>query len=215
MDVNPAGYLARRVSKALGWVNASVPVLGSAQIPGGTIAPLTTFGAEHDALWARTREGIGVSIDRTADYMTWRLQKRPGSEAYRMAALHVNGTLAGEIAWCVENKHGGRIGYVMELLHDPARSAHGTALMRHALRMMARDGVEVVLAWNDASAFNARAHRAAGFLPLPARLQPIELHWGVVALGSDAQSDTLANTLAARIYNRDAWYISYLDSDTV
>lgn len=201
------GYLARRFSRKLKWMDLPIPVLGNSDVVNGVISPVSEFGSSHDELWSRIRADIGVSVDRTSEYMTWRLFGRPNSDCYRIAALHVNGVLEGEIAWTVAEKHGGSIGYIMELLHNPIKPEYGTALMRHALRAMASEGAEIVLAWNDSGSFNASAHRAAGFMTFPAKLQPIELHWGVVALGSDAE--------ATRIYDRSEWYISYLDSDTV
>ena len=78
--------------------------------------------------------------------------------------------------------------------------------LRGALERMATDRADAVLAWSFGHSPNAKAYRQAGFVPLPERLRPIELHVGVRPL-----DDSLAGVLS----ERQNWYISYCDSDTV
>ena len=94
----------------------------------------------------------------------------------------------------------------MELLHDPARPADGRALLATAVRAMAAEGADAVLAWSLDHAPNHGVYRRAGFLPMPERLRPIQLNFGVRAL------DPALAPLAADVRS---WYLSYADSDTV
>ena len=94
----------------------------------------------------------------------------------------------------------------VELLHEPGDDATGIALLRAALRAMASDGADAVLGWSFRHSPNYEAYAEAGFLPLPERLRPIELHFGVRPLNE---------SLGPMLRDRSHWYISYCDSDTV
>jgi hypothetical protein len=71
---------------------------------------------------------------------------------------------------------------------------------------MAADGADMALAWCFSHSPNARAYAKVGFVPLPERLRPIELHVGVRVL-----DESLFDVLT----NQENWYLSYCDSDTV
>jgi hypothetical protein len=70
---------------------------------------------------------------------------------------------------------------------------------------LADGGADALLAWCLPSSPNFSAYLRASFLPLPQRLRPVELHFGVRAFGPNVE---------AIVANRSRWYISYLDSDT-
>jgi hypothetical protein len=94
---------------------------------------------------------------------------------------------------------------VVDVIHRADASREATILLRRALREMTSGGADVALAWNLDSSPNHAAFRAAGFRHLPERLRPIELHFGARPLGS----------AELPLGNRDNWYLSYCDSDTV
>lgn len=204
------GYFLSRAPKVggvLGKVDLPLPRPRKPRLaPGEALEPVTTFGPEFDALWEAfaSAGGVGVAVHRDAAYLSWRTA-RPG-EGYRTVALRRQGALEGFVTFCVRGKHGGRIGYVMELLHRPGNPAAGKALLAHAVREMADDGADAILAWSLDHAPNRAAYRAAGFLPLPEKLRPIRIYFGVKPL-DEADQPLLAD--------RSRWYVSYLDSDTV
>ena len=145
-----------------------------------------------------------VAVDRNADYLRWRLSK-PG-ESYECLGVFEGAELVGFCAHTTVDKHGGRVGYVVELLYEPSRHRVGAALLAESLRIMAADNADVVLAWCFSHSPNARAYAKVGFVPLPERLRPIELHVGVRVL-----DESLADVLT----DQGNWYLSYCDSDTV
>ncbi|MEZ4238042.1 MAG: hypothetical protein R3F59_18230 [Myxococcota bacterium] len=106
----------------------------------------------------------------------------------------------------VQDKHGGRVGYVMEVLHVPDDHRAGEILLGAALDDLVASGADVALAWCLEHSPNRTTYRRLGFRSLPESVRPIELHFGVRAL--DAPPD-------AALGNRRNWYLSYLDSDTV
>lgn len=170
----------------------------------GAVEAPGELGPELDAVWERFAAGIGVAVHRDGAYLRWRLRK-PGTR-YEVRVLRRGGRVEGLVAWTVVEKHGGRIGYLMELLHDPARPDDGRALLAHAVRAMAAARADAVLAWSLEHSPNHAAYRAAGFFPMPQKLRPIELHFGARALD---------RAVAAQVEDRRSWYISYCDSDTV
>lgn len=170
------------------------------------IEEIDEFGPSHDALWLRVRETLTCGVERDSAYMNWRIVDYPKSTNYRaLQAMH-NGEVVAELAWTVEEKHGGRIGYILELLYDQAHEAAIESLMQLAVDHIVKRGGDAILAWSNKSSPNHRFYGQAGFFEIPEKLRPIELHWGVLPL-QDNCSDILKN--------RDNWYLSYLDSDTV
>ncbi|MDX2009475.1 MAG: GNAT family N-acetyltransferase [Myxococcaceae bacterium] len=167
--------------------------------------PILQFGPDADDIWTQFAAGIPVAVHRDQRYLNWRLVEKP-RERYQRVGLFENGQLRGFVAWCTKEKHGGHIGYVLELLHAPSAPDVARSLLQFAVSEMRRSGAEVVLAWNLEHSPNHSAFRSTGFRKLPERLRPIELHVGVRPLRAPA---------TANIGNRLNWYLSYLDSDTV
>jgi Acetyltransferase (GNAT) domain len=206
------GYFISKILSKVGLskfgsrIDLPLPVLSHALPKGFSVRKISEFDAQHDRIWRLFSSDVKVSIDRTATYMNWRIFGRPDSEKYSVIGAFEGDRLVAEVMWCVEKKHGGRIGYLMEMLHDPAEPKAARALMSEALRQIKKAGADLVLGWNDAKYGNASVYRSAGFLSLPERYRPIELHWGVRPLDGSVVDITT---------NRAAWYLSYLDSDTV
>jgi GNAT superfamily N-acetyltransferase len=171
---------------------------------GQELRPMMEIGPELNALWSRFASNVTVAVDRSPEYLKWRLAK-PG-ERYECLGVFEATRLIAFCAYTTVEKHGGRIGYVIELLHDPDHGDAGAALLGECVRRMAADGADAILAWCFEHSPNARAYRRQGFLRLPERLRPIELHVGVRPL-----DESLRSVLS----NRRNWYISYCDSDTV
>ena len=145
-----------------------------------------------------TEPAADVGLDVTDDYRRWRLA-RPNA-GYRFVSVDgVDGTAVVR----VEPKHGCVTGYVLELFAGDPGSAR--TVLRAAVQHLADAGADLVLAWAMPATATGAACRRAGFLPLPERIRPIELHLGYRPFrdGLDAMRD------------RRRWRISYLDSDTV
>jgi hypothetical protein len=200
-------FLSRlpRIGRALARMpDLPLPRPRAASADGG-IEPLAEWGAEIDALWERFSAGIGVAVQRDAAFLRWRFADKPG-ERYEVRVLRRAGRMEGLVVWTLKSKHGGSIGYLMELMHDPARPDDGRALLSAAVRDMAAGGADAVLAWSLPHAPNHAVYRGGGFLPMPERLRPIQLNFGVRALDP---------ALQPLVQDLGSWYLSYSDSDTV
>ena len=214
-SLDPVPFLVRPLRTA--FVASKLPLGGwSRRLPDLRLPVLTPRLGGHQefrpvadleevgALWKRFAADVPVAVERTATYLRWRLAK-PG-ESYACLGVFEGAQLVAFCAYLTVDKHGGRVGYVVELLHEPGRHSTGAALLGECLRRMASDGAEAVLAWAFGHSPNAKAYSRAGFLPLPERLRPIELHIGVRPLDE---------SLTEMLGDRRNWYISYCDSDTV
>ena len=198
-------YLLRRIP-VVGALLGRLPdvPLRRAAPPHPAVRPLGGFDEAAD-VWADVRAGVGVGVERDAAYLRWRFTDKPG-EAYTALGFWDGPRLAGYVVFAVKEKHGGRVGYVMEMLHRPGRSDAGRALLAAALAGMAEQRADVALAWVFDHSPTAAAFRAAAFRTLPERLRPIRLHFGALVLDEDER---------ARLSDARQWYLSYCDSDTV
>ena len=175
------------------------------------VSPATAYddGAELsgdvDQLWRRIAPQFGIAVDRSGEWMRWRLIDKPGASYRCVGQKSGAGELRAFVAMKLADKHGGRLCYIMEAMSDPECEPILTRMLLAELSTAARSGAEVALAWCPRSAPNYRAYRRAGFLPVPPRLRPIEINFGARALREES---------AAAAQSGAPWYVSFLDSDT-
>lgn len=171
------------------------------------VVELASADARITKLWERFSTGIGVAIDRDARYFDWRVFRRPDA-GYRTFAFDDGTDLKALVVFTIKDKHGGRIGYVMEVLHDGTFAGKRAAshLLGLTIREMSDAGADSVLAWSMAHSPSFPIYARHAFFPLPERLRPIELHFGVRAFD---------DAIAGLVTQREQWYLSYLDADTV
>jgi len=180
-----------------------VPLVYGEPRPGAV--EIDRFDDRITHLWSEFAQGIGFAVERDAAYLNWRLRAKPNSD-YTVLGVIERDELIAIVVFAVHEKHGGRIGYIMECISRPGAEAAARALIGNAVRRMTEQRADAALAWCFAHSPNYGAFLRNAFFPLPTRLRPIELHLGVRAFDQ---------SLAPRITDRRNWYISYLDSDTV
>jgi GNAT superfamily N-acetyltransferase len=194
------GYFLGRLSSALG--RFDVPMAVAKSKPDPDVREIREFGPEVERLWQRFAPP-GPAVDRDARWLRWRLMDRPGAD-YRIAVLDQGDEATAMVASVVLNRHGGRILYVLEAMgSEPGQLAR---LLRHEVGLAAALGADAALCWCPARAPNRRAYRRAGFLHLPDRLRPVTMHFGARPLPANPP---------ALLSDGAAWYLSYLDSDTI
>lgn len=155
----------------------------------------------YQRLWDLAADDLGIGVDRTRDWLSWRLAK-PGS-AYEWSYGRGGSSF---VATRTVAKHGGIVAYVMEALTAPGTGAELSHLLRREIaRLGSSAGAEVALAWCSPRSANYRHYRAAGFLPFPDRFRPAEIHHGYWRRDGEGSAPAPL----------EPWYLSYLDSDTV
>ena len=201
-------YLARRLSPALAAWLPDIPLLatGSESLARGERpVEVNHFDERYTRLWHSFSENVGVAVERDATYLNWRLVEKPDCEYQRLAILERDQPVAF-VAFSLNEKHGGKVGTILELLHAPGNEHTARRLLSIAVGHLARDGADVLLAWCLSHSPNFRSYLRLGFMPFPGRLRPITLHFGVRSLDPGVSSV---------VNDRTRWYISYLDSDTI
>jgi hypothetical protein len=171
-----------------------------------------SFDATYTELWEdfSVSNDIGIAVVRDDVYMNWRVKGVfEGGDSYKTLAVYdvVRDKMLAAVTWIVYSKHGGRVGYIIDLLHRQGEASYGDQLLGHAIQDMISEGADICLAWNFQHSPNHKSFVRNGFFSMPESMRPIELHMGVRPLHKPSQSDALSE--------RSAWYISYCDSDTV
>lgn len=185
------------LSRIIPWLRAlDLPLVRTRRSTAHVYADPYRFQRDAERICDRFGAQLGITVDRTGDWLRWRLMDRPNAD-YRCCA-----TTGALLATRVVDKHGARIAYLMDVLGDPEEAL---ALLQAELAFAAARGAEIALAWCPSSSPTYLLYRKAGFWPFPARLRPVEINFGGRAL--------LDGASAAEDHRR--WYVSYLDSDTV
>ena len=83
-----------------------------------------------DRLWSGIRSGVGYATDRTAQYLSWRVEKNP--RRYQIYEAE-GGELVGLAVTRVDHKFGQKIAYLVELMVRPGRADVARALLEPAL----------------------------------------------------------------------------------
>ena len=169
------------------------------------IKALAGFDMDYEDLWKASSKKIGVGVNRGADYMNWRYVNKPG-EKYSIVGLFTNGKLEGIVVFTIKDKHGGRVGYIMELIYANEDHQAGIRLLKFAKSIFKKEKTDTVLAWCFEHSFNYKSYQKSGYFDLPIKFRPQHLFLGVRIFNETRQDFT------KDIKN---WYISYSDSDTV
>jgi len=198
-----SGYFLRRISSALGKLD--VTLIGRSQAQ-PRIVELHAVGAQLDRLWAQMSKHVHCGVVRDSTWLKWRLEDRPESNYRSVMAVDADDWALAFVSTSTAQRHGARLVYVMEAMSSDGASETLTGLLRHELRRAAELGADAALAWCPPGAPNRAAYRRAGFLSLPSRLRPFNIHFGAKPLAGD---------LPPELSEGQRWYVSYLDSDTV
>lgn len=211
-DLNPLPFLIRPLRAR--WLleqfklRRAAALLPDIRLPIGRRAagePVHRFDERFTRLWNEFSTGVRVAVERDARYLNWRLVDKPG-EDYQNRFIGDGGGVAAFTSHCVKRDEHSRIGYLMESLCAPGSERALRGLIRSALADMAAREADVAVAWCLPHSPTYTAFLRTGFVPFPRRMRPVELHIGVRAFDP---------AVAEQIYDRRAWYLSYLDSDTV
>lgn len=159
-------YFARRLAvrppaPGTGGKSANLAMSDFDARAGEAIAELRAFDQASDDLWREFSNGIPVAVERSREYMKWRFPDKPG-EHYVVKGYYEKEILNGLVIYTMKEKHGGRIGYVMELLVRPGRAVAGRKLLDHACRHLRHEHCDAVLCLCLEHSPNYSLYRRAG-----------------------------------------------------
>ncbi len=198
-------YFTKKI-KALSWLPNIQLAYNTAISKEISISENFDFPDEVDEIWNSFAKNIEIAVHRNKEYLTWRYLKKPGENYKILHAYAEAGEYIGYLVYCVKEKHGGKVAYIMEYVYRPDRERLATNLLKTAINHIIDQKADCILAWCMTHSPNYQLFHRSRFITMPERLRPIELHFG--ARSFDASLDSI-------IYNRQNWYLSYSDSDTV
>lgn len=162
--------------------------------------------AAYDNLWIEFRKKITIGVNRSASFMKWRLEDKPGYLYDNIAAYDGSGNMIAIGFYSLQRKHGGNIGYIMDLIFLPNNESTAINILMAINNKLAERGCDAVLAWCFEHSIGYRIFKKCGYLNFPEKFRPIELHFG--ARSFSEKNKEIIN-------KRKSWYLSYIDSDTV
>ncbi len=167
-----------------------------------TLVEKFEFPEAVNSVWDEFSKDIKVAVKRDKTYLDWRYIDKPNEDYKILHAYNENNDYLGFVVYTVKTKHGGKIGYIMELIY---KDDAGKGLLREAVKQIANQKADTILSWCLEVSPNYEAFKSSGFFNLPEKLRPIELHFGARGFGQVSKD----------INQRNNWYLSYSDSDTV
>jgi GNAT superfamily N-acetyltransferase len=201
-----SSYFTKKI-KALNFLpNINLSFEGYSQSSKYYIKEAFSFTDEVNNIWENFSKSFKVAVNRDKNYLNWRYINKP-NENYRIAHCYdLNNNYMGFIVFTVKGKHGGKIGYIMEMIYHLDRPEAANLLLRYAVNEIRKEKADCILSWCLAHSPNFSIFSKSNFFKLPEKLRPIELHFGVRAFQENIKET---------VYNRKNWYLSYSDSDTV
>lgn len=197
------GFFLRRINESLGKVN--LPLMRGSSSPDPNDSLISRFDGRFDKLLANFSKSVGCGQVRSVDWLNWRLLRHPQTPYRCVGLTGPDGSIDAMVANVRVEKHRANILYIMEALCRDGGEEGLAGLLKRELARAYQAGAEVAFAWCPPNAVNRAAYRKAGFISLPERLRPITIYLGAKALAAGG----------AAAEDARAWYISYLDSDTV
>lgn len=164
------------------------------------------FPIEVNKIWGQFSKDILVGIHRDKVYLDWRYIAKPNEDYQILHAYTSKKEYVGFLVYCIKEKHGGKVAYIMEYMYHPKFENEASALLKHASNDCIAQNVDCILSWCMEHSPNYQHYKKLKFIKMPEKLKPIELHFGTRAFDEN---------LKEIITNRKNWYISYSDSDTV
>ncbi|MFW2137262.1 GNAT family N-acetyltransferase [Chryseobacterium sp. TY4] len=164
-----------------------------------------SFPNEVNQLWLKFSKDIKVAVNRDKQYLDWRYVNKP-DEDYIIRHIYKNDDYLGYVVFCIKEKHGGKVAYIMELIYDLENQKVGEELVKNAVNEIINQDADCILSWCLEHSPNFKVFKKYGFYNMPEKLRPIELHFGACAF---------EDALRPIVGKRESWYLSYSDSDTV
>lgn len=165
------------------------------------------FPKEINNIWKDFSKTIGVGIIRDKSFLDWRYGQKPNGQ-YRIAHCYDSQRkYLGCIVFLIrKNALGGFNSYIMDLIYSPDMPKVGKALLDYALFNISEEKADFVmsLCYNHSVIYNIFKSRL--FIPMPSKLAPPDNHFGYKILDNSSKDF---------ICNKNNWFLSYADSDTV
>jgi GNAT superfamily N-acetyltransferase len=166
--LDPVAVASRRLGPAVGWLAGTVvrwglkPFVRRARSGSTVVQTVTSFSAEYDQLWERTRASHAMCVRRDAAYLNWKYAQCPHRK-YDLWEARRGRELVGFAASRHEDYHGLRLGWIVDAYADAADDEARDALLRAMLASFRAAGVARAQAFAMSGALG-RSLRHVGFV---------------------------------------------------
>jgi GNAT superfamily N-acetyltransferase len=175
------------------------------RVPQGcAIQERTRFDESADRLWEQASTLFPVSVVRDQQYLNWRFVAKPGDH-YTLFTLESNAGLLGYVVLKTVEKFGLRLGFLVDLLALPGRPDVSHCLVSKALGYFKESEQDIINCMMLKNGPFVPALRANGFLFLPPKYHPQEMHLGVRNNTQDYPTGFISDPVN--------WYITWADHD--
>lgn len=167
---------------------------------------VSRFDDRIDDLWPRASIPYSILVVRDKVYLNWRYAENP-TEDYTIFVARRDQEIVGYVVLKCETRFGLEIGFIVDLLTLPDELDIGNGLVSRAVEYFLSKNSDLVGCLMLERAPLARSLRENGFVLLPDRLFPQELHLSVRRL-SEEYTDQF-------ITNPQNWFVTWGDHDVV
>jgi GNAT superfamily N-acetyltransferase len=126
----------------------------------------TAPDASFDALWRDVSPTLPVAVRRDARFLAWRFHRFPRADRYTCLRVLRGDTALGYLVLRLGDKHGLRVGYLVDYLCAPALVGD---LLRCGLAALRERGASVAYMVHLSPYFGPRDMLRLGFVPRPSR----------------------------------------------
>jgi hypothetical protein len=146
---------------------------------------------------------------RDESFLSWRFDRRPDAEYETLLLVEKDGRrkLLGYIVLAVREFFGFNIGFIMDVMVKPLAFGPARFLLSQAMRWFKKERVEAVSCIAMGSNTYTRALSSLGFIRIPQRFLPGDLHMVVRVHDPDIDHDYVSDP--------SNWFLAWADTDLV
>jgi len=191
-------------SRVLGFLlnKTSDLIFSPKHMAGVNVREISNFDEKFNYFWDDVKQLFPICVERDMEYLNWRY-RRP-EEKYRILRLEHEACVMGYAVLKEEDRFGLRTGYIMDLISVPDIK-FVRLLISEVINAFSRARVDLISILMSKSTPYYSSLRRYGFMPIPSRFHPQEIHFG-------ARINTIQDR-AEDIRNGRNWFISWGDTD--
>jgi hypothetical protein len=172
--------------------------------PAGRLVEFIEADERLDALWMRASHHLKTAFVRDRRYLNWRYFHHP-IYRYRFLGWELEGRLAAFVVTTTRDILGLKSLLIVDALSESDDADLLSAIIRHAVRQGARDGLELCAAQSCKGHSLDRALSKSGFFTVPQKYNPKRFFLTGLVLSPEG-NDAL---------KPDGWYFTWGDMDVV
>ena len=136
---------------------------------------MRNFDGEFEDFWKNVRSHFHICVERDSNYLRWRYGKP--EEEYKILKIAHQGIMVGYAVLKTETRFNLKTGYIMDFIVCP-KDDYIHELLSAIVMDFQKEKVDLISALLMKKNPYHRIFRKYGFLSIPRRFQPQEIHFG-------------------------------------